>query len=266
MDQVQLMPAPPRTPEATGFSGFFCEYLNRIPLDRAEHQVLQDGLARWSGLCRGRKFPAREAVTPRSLGALLPNTILIRVTEDRDYDVRIIGEDAVVGRHVLGTSTHFSAIRSGAPVEVDKRIELFDRVVRSGEPAAYNGLVLNGDGEIMENIFLVLPLGPDDQTVGFLLLFSAHRSITTETGIASLPRRSDPIWRRIAKGEKTAEWSTLAVRLMMTIIRNDVAMNAAPENVERCAGEIYNYFVRNVRAAKNDIAALFDEPKGPALQ
>jgi hypothetical protein len=148
----------------------------RFPgIDEIENEIPQLGVAYWRSLRKGRKFPARADVTPRGLGTLLRNTLLIGVIDGgSDYTFRIVGDAVVVA---LGQNFQ------GRPLSELDRIgnmhggicrRLYGGVVKRGEPQAICGCM--GANLRMripiqcEGAFL--PLGPDETAVNYILGFT----------------------------------------------------------------------------------------------
>jgi hypothetical protein len=159
-----------------------------IALSEINSPILQDGIALWRRLCGGRKYPAREDVTPRLLKGLLRNTTLLRVINGgRDYEYRIVG-DAFVQAHgrsyqgMLWSET--AALSRGYH---DRIKPVYDHVVQAGEPLATRGWIERGDGS-SENIYseyAFLPLGKT--AVDHILIFAVylpHESMDWLAGLA----------------------------------------------------------------------------------
>lgn len=146
-----------------------------LSLDEIESPVLKGGVAYWRSLREGRRYPARSAVTPRGLGPLMRNTLLIGVLDGgADYRFRIVGDApiAALGRNFQGVClSEMDATGNMRGVTCRK---LYAGVVESGEPAAIRGCMASNIRQRFpiqcEGVFL--PLGPDDGTVDFILGFS----------------------------------------------------------------------------------------------
>ena len=146
-----------------------------LTLDEIDQPVVLQGVALWQELRGTRKFPSRSDVTPRGLGPLLRNTLLIAVIDGgADYQFRIVGDAPVValGRNFQGVCLS-EMDETGNMRGVTCR-ELYGSVVRTGEPRAIRGCMASN----IERMFPIqceavfLPLGPDETTVDYLLGFS----------------------------------------------------------------------------------------------
>lgn len=149
----------------------------RIPIDAADHPILQAGLAYWRGLCDGRKFPTRNDVSPRGLGTLIRNTALIRVIDGgADYEFRITGDAYVVAFGISLQGLRWSDLIGNGSIRTEQRRHFYEDAVRSGEPVAVTGMMesYGPDNRTIANSALFLPLGPDAQTVDHLLTFAVY--------------------------------------------------------------------------------------------
>ena len=159
---------------------------HRIALSEIDSTILLQGIAYWRGLCRERKFPSRNDVTPRGLAGLLRYTTLLRVIDGgKDYEFRIVG-DAYVMAH--GTSfqgklwSETDKIARGYHAMVKST---YDRVVHKGEPVARRGWIERGghSSELIYSEYLFLPLGEDDQMVDHILVFAVYVPRENATGM-----------------------------------------------------------------------------------
>jgi len=75
--------------------------------------------------------------------------------------------------------------------------------------------------------------------------------------MAALPSRFDARWRDLASGKISKPWSGLATRLLMTRVLKETKTDPSPENVGKCALEIYSFFEKNQSIATADINAAF---------
>jgi len=130
------------------------ESLSRcIALIDIDSPIVRQGAGYWSGLCRGRRFPARGDVSPRELKALLRNITLLRVIEGgRDYEYRIVGDAYVMahGRSFQGLKWSQTAQFSPGYHAAIKPV--CDSVVRTGNPIATRGWIEKG-ADAGEHVF-----------------------------------------------------------------------------------------------------------------
>jgi len=163
--------------EASEVHGSPEEQRTRISLEALDNPVLVEGLAYWRNLCGGRKFPVRSDVTPRGLKHLSRNTVLLRVIDGgADYEIRIAGDAHVVAHGFSVQGMFWSELSKAGNRHMIERKAHYDAVVRNGEPVAISGLMAADGREsvLLHNTALLLPLGPDEKTVEFLLVFSVY--------------------------------------------------------------------------------------------
>lgn len=157
--------------------------IGRSPLASLDEPLLCDGLAYWRGLCRGRKFPVRSAVTLSGLAPMMRNAILIRVIgEGEDYEYRFVGDAhiGVHGRSVQGA--RWSEVSAGNGVPARQRKCFYDEVVQTGAPLAVRGYVARRFFDVAHpehRVFfysraLCLPLGRHETAVDHILTFTVY--------------------------------------------------------------------------------------------
>jgi len=145
-----------------------------LAVEALENPIVQRGVGHWRRMKGSSAFPPRSLITPRLLGSVIANVILVRVLED-DYEYRIVGDALIQG---FGES--FAGKRLSAVIESDPKFGsglklLYDQVRISGAPLGYRGWV----GEDMRGAKFVyhesaiLPFGPPDGAVDHLLVVSA---------------------------------------------------------------------------------------------
>jgi hypothetical protein len=178
---TELDRSPADTPDALAHDR------QRIPLSEISSPVLLHGLALWRSLCGGRRYPPRDAVTPRALKGLMRNTTLLRVIDGgRDYKYRIVGDAYVMahGRSYQGLLWSETAVLSRG--YHDRIKPVYDHVVQQGEPLATRGWIERGDdraGQIYcEYVFL--PLGEDG--VDHILVFAVYTPCESENWLNGL--------------------------------------------------------------------------------
>jgi hypothetical protein len=72
----------------------------------------------------------------------------------------------------------------------------------------------------------------------------------------TVPPKTASCWRDIATGKIVKPWEALALKIMMMRISNTVKADPSAANVDKCAGEIYEFFVKNQKIAQKDIASI----------
>ena len=72
-----------------------------------------------------------------------------------------------------------------------------------------------------------------------------------------LPSRLDSRWREVAIGKRGGNWHMLAVKLMMQRVRTEMQADSSPANATKCAGQIHDFFEKNLRIAEADLNEIF---------
>lgn len=154
----------------------------RIALEALRQPQTLQALTLWNAQRGERRFPPREALSPRAMAPFLRNTVLVRVIDGgKDYQFRVVG-DAIV--EVQGASLQgltIGEIDKAQPGYGSALRPVYDRVVARGEPLAFRGQV--PQAALRRAFFhesLVLPLGADGTTVDHLLVVGAY-SYTMDT-------------------------------------------------------------------------------------
>jgi hypothetical protein len=149
---------------------------HNISVAEVQSEVLLKGLALWEGQRGTRRFPARADMPPRLLGALLRNTVLVRVLgAAEDFEFRVVGDAivAIQGASFQGMTT--SRIEVALPGYGRMLKGVYRGVCESRAPAAYRGWFERGaDARAFFHESLVLPLGQDGETVDHLLVFGVY--------------------------------------------------------------------------------------------
>ncbi|MGC9953628.1 MAG: PAS domain-containing protein [Rhizomicrobium sp.] len=169
----------PKNPEtAVSDSGRAPEKLShRIALCEIDSTILLQGAAFWRGLCRERRFPSRDDVTPRGLAGLLRYATLLRVLDGgKDYEFRIVGDAYVMAHGVSFQGKRWSETDKGSHGHHSTMKSTYDHVVHKGEPVATRGWIERGghSSELIYSEYLFLPLGEDDKTVDHILVFAVY--------------------------------------------------------------------------------------------
>jgi len=149
----------------------------RIDPEDVEHPSARLGLEVWR-LRRGeRRFPAREDIKPRDVAQAMQHLSLLKVV-DGDFLYRIVGDAVVRAYDTPLQNRKVGEISEDSPSFGAIVMPLFKSVVEDKTPIAIRGTT--GHDALMANFTdyeaLFLPLGPDDETVGHILVFSEHIS------------------------------------------------------------------------------------------
>ena len=146
-----------------------------IDLDAVENNVVRAGIGYWQRLKGERAYPSRLEIVPREISGLLRNVILVRVIDDgADYEFRIVGDAHV---QMSGFNMQGSQIRDMervAPGFAATLRKLYEKVLSTRAPFAMRGLVERTDQAPLASETVLLPLGPDDNTIDHILVFSVY--------------------------------------------------------------------------------------------
>jgi len=163
----------PSEPIATVTPDTAAQVGRRVALDEIESPLVRDFAALWAAKRGGRRFPAREAISPRDMARFLRHVTLYRVTPDGSgFEYRVMGDAAVQawGRSFIGCGRQeLNRIHAGMG-DVIQRI--CASIARRGEPLVLRGELSKGEFEHIDQESLFLPLGPDDATVDHVLSIS----------------------------------------------------------------------------------------------
>jgi hypothetical protein len=147
----------------------------QIAFEELESKPVRFGAFYWRSLCNGRRFPSRQDIKPRDIVGILSNMSLLKVV-DGDFQYRIVGDTVV---RAYDGMLHNRFIRD---LELDlPSYSLFVRpilthIMKEKVPVAVRGKI--GHDAIGTNFTdhenALLPLGPDDDTVDHILVFSYY--------------------------------------------------------------------------------------------
>lgn len=165
MMSIQDFYAQERSDDSERISG------DEIEPDDVQTEPLRRALAVWRA-CKGtRLFPSREQMSPRALGLLLRNTILIKVLDEgHEFQVRIIGDAIVAVQNdpIQGLTT--AEIEKVLPGFGKKLHRNYSIVCAIKAPIARRGQFhREADGRIFHREHLMLPLGETDAAVDHIL-------------------------------------------------------------------------------------------------
>jgi len=144
---------------------------DEIEPDDVRDGRLREGLTLWTALRGQRLFPSRAQMSPRALGRLLPNTMLVKVLDSgREFQVWLIGDaivmvqdDPIQGR----TTAEIEAVLPGFGKLLHKNYGI---VCALKAPIARRGILeRESDGWTFYREHLMLPLGNTDNSVDHIL-------------------------------------------------------------------------------------------------
>lgn len=151
--------------------------LERVPLDGLENPAVRKGADYWGRRRGHRRFPAYEDIHPRDFVAILPNTLLIKVVDGgTDFEFRIVGEVQERTYALPFAQKRLSEMADTSPVYGFALQGFFGHIVAFREPVALRGQLGAGFSNVTFGYFesLFLPLGANDDSVDYLLGFSAY--------------------------------------------------------------------------------------------
>jgi len=154
-----------------------------LTIDQVENEVLRAIVAYWSGLKRGRRFPARAAVTPRGLGKLIRHVTLLRVLDGgADYEYRIVGDVQVQAYGESFRNMKLSEVAKLHPKFAEGMKIFFDGARMGRDPFGYRGWIGRDmpDTRFSYHELVYLPLGDNDETVDHILVAGIY-SVRGET-------------------------------------------------------------------------------------
>jgi hypothetical protein len=156
----------------------FSEFTSFAPvaLDDLQNPLVRKAVGYWRSLSGARRYPARDDLDPRALVPFQPYMILIKVIGDGDdFEYRFVGEvQAKAYAHP------FTGRRLSDPANPSPYSKLFfagyQQIQKSGVPFAIRGWA--GKDFTATNFAyfesVALPLGPDDNHVDHIAVFSAY--------------------------------------------------------------------------------------------
>lgn len=148
-----------------------------ISREELEDPLVIQGAEYWSSLRRGRRFPAREDVSPRGMADFLRNVVLIKVIGGGDdYEYRIAGDAHVEAQGAPFKGIRLRQVEAVSPAYGRLTRATYEHVRTTAEPYALRGWVGKDFPKsrfvYYESIFL--PLGPSDSVVDHLLVVGVY--------------------------------------------------------------------------------------------
>ena len=164
-----LAPAPHEIPAKT--------FVETITLDQLDSPLVRLGANYWRSLRNGRKFPARENLSPRDMAGVLRNMILVKVLDGgADLEYRIVGDAQVCAYSIPLQGRCLSEVAVDAPRFGRILRGLYTQICQTGEPFAIRGRV---GRDVPQANFIYcesafLPLGASPDAVDHVLVFSTY--------------------------------------------------------------------------------------------
>jgi hypothetical protein len=148
--------------------------LDTIPVDQLRDPIFQQSVAYWNSLRNGRRFPARDLLRPQKLAGALRHAVLLKVVDSgADFEYRIIGDVASTAYCIPRQSRLLSEIAKVAPRAAHRLGQIYSCCLETKAPFGVRW-ALGRDVELANFASceaVILPLGPDDDTVDHILVF-----------------------------------------------------------------------------------------------
>jgi hypothetical protein len=147
------------------------------PIEDIRSPILQTGFAHWKSLCGERRFPARHQLRPHAIAGALNHLVLAKVLDDgADFEFRIVGDTSARSFHVPRQGRKLSEIGLAEPLQAMRLAGLYACCVRSKAPVYVRGTIGHDATAAKFTHFdaIVLPMGPDDDTVDHILGFGVY--------------------------------------------------------------------------------------------
>lgn len=74
-----------------------------------------------------------------------------------------------------------------------------------------------------------------------------------------IPPKTDPRWSKLVRGEVNTDFKNLAVKLLVSKLKVANLYSKSELTLEKTIGEAYDYFSKNLDAAKDDINSIFGQ-------
>ena len=146
-----------------------------IALNAVECPYIRTGINYWRVLRGQRRYPSRKDLKPRDIAGLLRRMSLMKV-QDGDFYYSIVGDCVVQAYDFQLQGRWLKDIEAELAMFGTFTRPLYTQAAETGEPFAIRGGI--GHGAPLVNFThyenAILPLGPDDGTVDYLLVFSNY--------------------------------------------------------------------------------------------
>ncbi|MEI9994763.1 MAG: PAS domain-containing protein [Rhizomicrobium sp.] len=148
-----------------------------VALDALDNAATRTAANYWRMLRGSRGLPARSALSPKDMRALLRNIVLLRVIDGgADYEYRIVGDDFVWAYGLRFRGMRLTQIERADPGHGARMRELYEHVRVTAEPLGLQGWI----GRDRPNSLFVyyesvlLPFADDGRTVDHVLVCAFH--------------------------------------------------------------------------------------------
>lgn len=144
-----------------------------LTIDEIESAPVRGVVELWQSLRGERRFPARDAVGPRSLRRLMRHVMLLRVIDGgADYEFRIVGDVQVQAHGTSFLGMKLSEVAREFPKFAAGQKLFFDGIRMGRDPFGYRGWIGKDmpDTRYSYHELALLPLGPSDDLVDHILV------------------------------------------------------------------------------------------------
>jgi len=147
----------------------------QIAFEELESKPVRTGAFYWRALCGRRRFPSRQEIKPRDITSLLSNMSLLKVV-DGDFQYRIVGDTVVRAYDTLLHNRFIRDIELELPSYSFFVRPILTQILRDRLPVAVRGKIGHDafGTNFTDHENALLPLGPDDDTVDHILVFSYY--------------------------------------------------------------------------------------------
>lgn len=146
-----------------------------VAVEELAHQNTRLALECWQALRKGRTFPTREDIGPRTIAPFMKNLSIVKVIDDgADFENRIIGDAVAQAYNAKMNASLISEVERNAPLLGSKLREVYRHALRIRQPFAVKATVGHDkiEARFAETEVVVLPLGNMD-TIDHILTVSA---------------------------------------------------------------------------------------------
>jgi hypothetical protein len=147
---------------------------------RFTREPTRKAFAYWETLCKGRKMPRRQELSPHSMREFLPHVNLVDLVRERadapvDYIVSLEGQHA---HQIFGPVAH-RKLHEVLPAHVEQRWRfIFGAASQAARPMRFSSRMIAGGQTWIEGEVLVAPLG--DEFLGVEALFLVFATWTAQ--------------------------------------------------------------------------------------
>ncbi len=148
-----------------------------LTIDEIESEAVRGVVELWQSLRGERRFPARDALGPRTLKRLMRHVMLLRVIDGgADYEYRIVGNMQVqaygtsfLGMKLSEVAREFPKFAEGAKI-------FYDGARMGRDPFGYRGWIGRDmpDTKYSYHEMAFFPLGPSDEIVDHILVAAIY--------------------------------------------------------------------------------------------